>query len=235
MPNISNSEPDQGDLPKRCENRLCRRQTDGAYLCDVCARRIAQRRRWASYGDSRDRLDAAEAIGVFQAFCRGGEPPSLDDEGLADRIALRPLPEGGLMAVGPVGTHKSHLLAARTIDAARRGWRARFLNWAQFCLEVRDTYKTSATETELDVLNRYADLDFLAIDDLGVGATRQGGKESEASRMLAYMLLDRRYAMGRVTDVSSNSTLGELKQRFDSRIARRLESLCTVYPMLIGK
>ena len=169
----------------------------------------------------------AECIGVGQHFCQNGKPPTLDDDGLLERVTAKPLPKGGILAIGAVGTHKSHLLAARTIWAARRGFTARMIGFRRFCLEVRATYSPTATETELDILVRYSGLDYLALDDLGVG------EASPAAVNLCYDLLNARYEANRITDVSSNLTPAELAEQFDARIARRLEHLCTIYTMLL--
>lgn len=224
--------------PDLAHCRGCRRRIDPdswskVRLCERCEAQARRRQRWANADPDR-LIELAESIGVGRVFCRGGQLPTFDDPGLRERLAAHPLPQGGIIAVGPVGSHKSHLLAGRTIDAAGRGWSARFLSWTRFALEVRDTYKASATETELDVLERYAGLDYLALDDLGVGSVRTDGRESEAARLLAYTLLDARYAACRVTDVSSNATPSELTERFDARIGRRLAELCSTYPMFLA-
>lgn len=203
------------------------------HCCHECRDRISRREHWKGCSHVVDREDAAEAIGVGRLFCRGGDWPSLDDEKLREWIGKHPLPEGGIFVCGPVGSHKSHLLAARTIDAARRGFSARYLNWWMFALETRDTYHRLSRETERDVLNRYATVEFLALDDLGVGSERLDGKESEAARVLTYGLLNLRYDRRLVTDISSNKTPAELEERFDDRIRRRLENLCAIYPILI--
>ena len=46
-------------------------------------------------------------------------------------------------------------------------------------------------------------------------------------------LLNDRYAANRVTDITGNETPAELAVQFDARIARRLDELCTDYPMLL--
>jgi len=172
-----------------------------------------------------------EAIGVPARFCRDGVPPSLDDPGLAERLAVRAMYAGGLFICGPIGSHKTHLACARAVDAARRGYTTKLINWSMFCLEVRDTYKASAGQSEQDILDKYVDLDFLVVDDIGVG--RMEKTETNAAVRLAYVLFDRRYNNCKVTDVTTNLTPGELAERFDERIARRLDEICGVYPMLL--
>jgi hypothetical protein len=215
-------------LQPRC--KCGRRATgfDGDGPCYRCEEKRSRRRDWQRYGGI-ELIDHVECIGVGRQFCKGDKVPTMDDEGLRERIAARPLPEGGIFAVGPAGSHKTHLLAARTVDAARRGWTAQMVNWSRFVLEVRATYQRKAHESELDVLKRYSELDYLAIDDLGADSG------SEAVVLVCYELLDARYACQRATDVSSNLTPTEIAERYDARIGRRLAELCNVYPMLLGE
>jgi hypothetical protein len=199
--------------------------------CEKCLDRERRACLWAGLAGP-ELLDAAERIGVGRLFCRNEQLPSYADVGLADQLTDRPMPKGGLLIVGPIGAHKTHLLCARTIDAARRGWTARLIKWAGFLQEVRTTYSQYATRTELDVVRFYAGLDYLGIDDLGVG--RAGGVESELSFRLAFDLLDSRYETGRTTDVTSNCLPDELGERFDARILRRVLELCVPYPMMVS-
>ena len=210
--------------------RLLPRETLTARPCDTCAGRDRRARAWANAAGP-ELLDMAVAIGVGATFCREGRLPSYDDTGLAEQIADRPLPKGGLLIVGPVGTHKTHFLCARAVDAARRGWAARILKWPVFLMEVRATYGERATRTDLELIRQYAGLDFLGVDDLAIG--RLEARESEHAVRLAYDMFDARYESGRVTDITTNALPGELAARFDERIARRLAELTTVYPMLV--
>jgi len=201
-----------------------------ATYCRRCRRQIERRRQWAE-ASGEDVLELCARIGVSRRFFGDGGPPDYSDPGLAERIAARPLPKGGLLITGPVGSHKTHLLAARCVDAARRGFSARLVKWTAFVREVRATYQPGARETESDVLRRYARLDYVGLDDFGIG--RADCQETDAALRLAYDLLDERYRACRTTDVSTNWVPTELAERFDERIARRLRELCTVYPMLL--
>lgn len=223
-------------MGKRCSG--CRRRLrDGSTdkVCDECRGVAGRRSFWAEQTEDVDRIDAAALVGVGAGFCKHGLWPTMADVGLAERLTSHPLPDGGIMAIGPPNTHKSHLLAARTIYFARRGWTARFLNWSKFFREVRGTYSAKPIETEDQLIDRYAGYDYLALDDLGCGAARNDGRESESAVRLTYDLLNARNDNDRLTDVSSNYTPDELQERFDphGRIARRLKELCTVYLMLL--
>lgn len=196
----------------------------------MCRGRRLRAEAWAK-AQGQDLMDLCEAIGVHERFRRGGKPPEYTDRGLAEWIAGHPLPRGGLLIVGPIGSHKTHLLAARTVDAARRGFTSRLLKWSRFCLEVRASYQAASHETEADVLNRYVGFDYLGIDDLAIG--RDEKPETDAAVRLAYALFDARYETCRVTDLTTNCLPDELAGRFDERIGRRIRELTTAYPMLL--
>ncbi len=161
--------------------------------------------------------------GVGKLFVQNGQVPS-----------IRTFPEkaneltgGSLYICGDYGTKKTWALAALVSDSLSQGIMAHMVNWQWLQLEVRDTYKSAATETEKDVLMRYAATVVLCIDDLGAGK-EIAGKETEAARVLLYALLDWRYARGLVTHISSNLSPDELASRYDKRIARRIREMCKV-------
>lgn len=175
-----------------------------------------------------DKLQAAGLRGVSPRFFRNGNPPSLRDHGLAERLTQRPLPSGGLYIYGPVGSHKTHLAAARVIDASKAGLDSMLLKWTDFALEVRATYSKSGV-SEQDVLNKYRDRDHLAIDDFGT----ESQSEKDAGILLAYNLLDHRYEQNLTTDITTNWPLSEIRRRFGDRIHRRISELTTEYVMLL--
>ncbi len=174
------------------------------------------------------------SIGVEPLFICGGKAPSFDDSGLFERLTDQRLPQGGLYVCGPVGSHKSHLLAARAVDAARRGYTARFANWADVLLRIRGSYGQSGyPDGEAHVVKELAGLDYLGIDDLSLA--RLGRRETSFSQRVCYAVLDRRYRRGTgcTTDITSNLLLDELNRAFDERIVRRIREMCTVYTMLL--
>ncbi len=117
------------------------------------------------------------------------------------------------------------MLNSLAVDCLSFGLTVLVLNWQMFQLEVRDTYKATATETELDILKRYTGVEVLCIDDIGTGKEVQG-KESEAARVLLYTLIDQRYIANKITHISSNMAPSEISDRYDARIGRRIEELC---------
>lgn len=157
-------------------------------------------------------------------------PPTFTDAGLIERIRDNPLPAGGLYVVGPCGSHKTHLAAARAVDAARRGNTARLVRWDRLAAEPRSPAGRGRRRNK-SFIDEVVELDYLALDDLGVG--RPGGVEPESSLKLAFQILDHRYAHKLLTDVTTNLTPDELAARFDERVTRRLLEMCELYPMLL--
>lgn len=206
----------------------CRSQDDGN-LCNRCIHRLNRKKQWHTRNDAEKILWAGES-GVGERFCWHDRVPSLNDDGLAERIAAHPIPSGGLYIVGPTGGHKTHLMAARVMNALARGWRAKMVSWAYFCMEVRDTYRAGSEGSEATVLAGYAECDYLGIDDLGVGVAG-GGAETSGALRLAYLLLDSRYMSARTTDITTNWMIDEMAESFSEPIARRIADMTTVYPM----
>ena len=166
------------------------------------------------------RISHAVSVGVGRHFIRLGILPSCGQ--------FYPMEldfQKSSYLCGPVGTGKTWGLAAMCCDALAAGYTARLVNWQWFQLEVRDTYKAAGKETEMDVLKRYAGVQVLCLDDLGAGK-EVAGRESEAARVLCYTLLDKRYANGVITHISSNDPLEVLTKKYDARIGRRITELC---------
>lgn len=206
--------------------------TSRGLLCEGCYARACRAQRWERARGA-ELLSLCQDIGVQPRFCRGGKPPSVADDGLRERLAARPMPLGGLLIVGPVGSHKTHLLSARAVHYARCGLNAVLLKWPQFCLEVRATYQSDSADSESKVLARYTAIEYLGVDDILIG--REDRPESDAALRLAYQLFDSRYERCLTTDVTTNALPAEIAARMDGRIARRISELTTVYPMLLNK
>ena len=237
MKSTADSEPTEAD-PRFCTK--CGRSNldyrgDEPYkagLCKTCELRAWQVERWKRLA-GQPLLEATWALGVGPRFCKDAQPPGFGDDGLKGRLEQCALPSGGLWVIGPVGSHKTHLLSARVVDAARRGYSAHLVSWSWFALEVRDTYKASAQQSEADIIRHYLKYDLLCIDDFGISTGEKS--ESDAAIRLAYELFDERYkAADRITDISGNLTPPEMEIAFGPRIVRRLQEMTTVYPMLLG-
>jgi len=97
-----------------------------------------------------------------------------------------------------------------------------FITAPELMLQFKQSYNKDASETETQVLAKYAKAKFLALDDLGVE------RISDWSIQMLYLLIDRRYREMKRTLISSNMSLSEIARKFDNRIASRIVEMCEV-------
>ncbi len=124
----------------------------------------------------------------------------------------------GLMLLGPVGTGKTHLLAAmaRHMRLERAVW-TRVTTPRAIVRDLRSTWARGAERTEAAVLGELVEqVDVLMLDEAGVGF----GSDSELLQL--FEVIDGRYARGRPTVVASNLAVPELKVALGDRIFDRV-------------
>lgn len=136
---------------------------------------------------------------------------------LKKHAQLKPLP--GLFLSGKCGCGKTHLATAILRELIINGRdiekSIRFISTPEIYLAIRESYdKTGVSERE--VINEYADLDLLLLDDLGAE------KVSEWSIATLSLIIDRRYRELKPTIITSNLTLDDIENNIDARIASRL-------------
>lgn len=192
-----------------------------------------RRKAWLeSSGEARIRM--AELIGVPRTFCRGETfLPTMSDPGIVEQRRQRAFPQKphGILILGAIGTHKTHLLCARAVAAAFAGRDAMIVNWNDLLLNVRATFAADAFETEKQVIETYAAYDYLGVDDFGIG--RADEQTTDFAMRVAYELFNTRYERGNAcrTDITANLTPQELDARFDGRVMRRIREITQVYVM----
>ena len=88
------------------------------------------------------------------------------------------LVEGGLLLVllGPRGTGKSQALMKLTEATKKEGFQSLFINWSAWWMKVKSSYDAQSSDSELGLLNKLIEPDFLSIDEVGTGL------DSESSR-----------------------------------------------------
>lgn len=89
--------------------------------------------------------------------------------------------------------------------------------------ETRACYHPGATQTDLQVIQRYRFPDLLIIEDVGV-STSLDGQESDFSLTTLYLILDWRLERMKATFITSNKNLKTLTASFDARIGSRLST-----------
>ena len=220
----------------KCQCKYCHAYTGAVFVngdiysendvfwrtCDniQCQRRQA----WDNMTNTQ-KAKKAISIGVGKLYIRGGVLPTYADF-ITKVDCNAEVIEKSVFVCGPIGTGKTWMLNCLAVDSLSYGLTVRVLNWQRFQLEVQDTYRAAATETALDILKRYTGVGVLCIDDIGTGK-EVAGKESEAARVLLYSLIDDRYVSGKTTHISSNMDPSQISARYDGRIGRRINEMCT--------
>ena len=148
-------------------------------------------------------------------------------------------PAGSVFLAGLRGVGKTHyavalmreyLLNAEPIRNAKNLFyehglglpEAAFITAPELLLAIRDSFGENSERTEKEIIDQYADSDFLILDDLGAEKT------SQYSLQTLYTLLDRRYREERRTVITSDLGLDALAAKLDDRIASRIAGLCRV-------
>jgi len=134
----------------------------------------------------------------------------------------------GLLLYGDHGVGKTHLAIALLKELIRRkGARGVFCESRELLKMVRDTYNSSADETELDVLRPILDADVLVLDDLGAE------KKSEWVMETLGLVVNTRYSEKRVTvfttnlsDHTDNTEPTSIAFQLGLRIRSRLLEMC---------
>lgn len=132
------------------------------------------------------------------------------------KYSLEPI--NSLFFTGVCGCGKTHLAVAilREMVKANTVERAYFITAPELLLEIRRSFQDSADTNEGEIIEYYATMPFLILDDLGAE------KVSEWAVTTLYLIVDRRNREERPTIFTSNLGLDEIEQKLNARIASRL-------------
>lgn len=119
---------------------------------------------------------------------------------------------GFIIALGKVGTGKSHLAAA----ALKEGGGGVFITQADMIGQLRQTYSDNTGQEEL--VDRLCDAKILVLDELSAEV-----KGTDVSPFL-YRVLARRYDEGKLTVLTSNEDLDTVKLILGDRIKDRMSA-----------
>ena len=137
-----------------------------------------------------------------------------------------------VILTGNAGTGKTHLAVSlfrewvrnqtiRTVvesDDYTIRKNALFITVPDLLLKIRGVFNEKSETTELDLVERYARIGYLLLDDLGAEKT------TEWSITTLYTIIDRRYRENLITIVTTNLTIDQIGQQISERIASRLSS-----------
>jgi len=145
-----------------------------------------------------------------------------------------------LFLTGIPGSGKTHLAVAllnewfaeSMVDSEKGPFPSKgypvFLPAVELMLEIKSSWReeeSARAESEKMIMDKYARKPLLVIDDLGAE------KISEWSRVVIYLLIDRRYRDCKQTIITSNLSIQDLANQLDSRIASRISEMGSVLEM----
>jgi len=125
---------------------------------------------------------------------------------------------------GPVGTGKTHAMAALIRHDIYEGFQVERINFDDFCVQVRSTMSPASKRTEWCLIEPLKNVDKLFIDDLGL----RGKQETDFSYVTLYSILNKRQERRLPTFISSNKSIEQLGQSFDARVASRLRTALVI-------
>jgi len=132
---------------------------------------------------------------------------------------------GAPWLLGPVGTGKTHLLAAMVSATVwQRGKRARYTTARGLILRLRATWRRDAEESEAAAIEELARVPLLLLDEVGVGF----GSEAEITQL--FDVIDARYQLRRPVVIASNLSAPEIRTLLGDRLFDRLREGATVIP-----
>jgi DNA replication protein DnaC len=191
---------------------------DSAFACPICKQRQDQSKR---------------EIELRSRMREAGIPPRYLELEWNDLDMLEPLPsiqhactqldlialEGeSLLLHGPPGSGKTQAAIMVAKTAIRSGLNARVVNIGRLCVDVRRGYSDQGL-TESAALESLGTTDFLILDDLGAGETRNATLENRL------LYLEERQNRRLPTIITSNLEPDELVSKLGSRLLNRLQPL----------
>lgn len=133
---------------------------------------------------------------------------------------LKGLSGESILLTGGTGTGKTHLAVALMKHINKD--RSKFITVPTLLMEIRDSFRKDATDSEMDIVDKYSYCNLLCLDDLGAE------KSSEFSIATLYLILDKRVSSLKQTIVTTNLSLAEIEATLGARIASRLSEMRVV-------
>jgi DNA replication protein DnaC len=141
------------------------------------------------------------------------------DSGIANKLLTLESGQDVFM-FGPVGVGKTFAMAALFRHYIYEGFNCVRINFDDFCVQVRSTIGAASKQTEYELIEPLKQIDKLFVDDLGL----RSKQESDFVYITLFAILNKRQERMLSTFVSTNKSIEQLGQNFDSRIASRLKT-----------
>jgi DNA replication protein DnaC len=201
-------------LCPRCSRKRCRK-VDGEYIiCRSCEKKQLERRDV--------QLKEYRKQNANELLEKAGVPIKFREASIR-KVSFLSSNEGSCMMIGKKGIGKTYAMCALARAFMLKGRDIQFITAPELLLEIRRAFNNKEENiNEYDIIQRYRNVDYLFLDDLGVE------KASEWVLQTLYLIIDGRYSQGKFMCVSSNLSLGELANRLDDRIVTRLVEQCKV-------
>jgi len=142
-------------------------------------------------------------------------------DGLKAEICLDT--DTGVILWGEPGVGKSYALCALAKDFITKGFIVKRINYELLCLQLRDTFKPTAKNSEWEVVEKLINCDRLIIEDIGTTRSIES-KETDFSLRTLLVLIDMRMEHCRPTYISTNKSVESLAKSFDERIGDRFRT-----------
>ncbi|PKB90091.1 AAA family ATPase, partial [Ewingella americana] len=123
----------------------------------------------------------------------------------------------GLILIGKCGTGKNHLAVALAKEVIRQHQESvRLTDVMRIIRAVKSTWGKNSERTESDIIDYYASLGLLIIDEVGV----QYG--SDAEKIILFQIINDRYENMLPTILISNLTMPQLSESIGERLTDRM-------------
>lgn len=123
---------------------------------------------------------------------------------------------------GQYGRGKTGLAIGYVHGAMKIGLRPLFRSVPDLLSDLRSTYGRHEGPTENDIIQKYAEVNLLVLDDLG--AEQVKNQEWVADRL--YQIIGHRHAEELTTVFTSNLSMAEVAERIGDRVTWRIAEMC---------
>ena len=125
-------------------------------------------------------------------------------------ISAEALQKGyGMYIYGNSGSGKTHLTACMANMLMGQYREVLFTNFFEISAAIRNSFKGKSTDTEQNILNMIANVDFLFLDDLGTERVKKDNEDMWLQEKI-FEVINKRYNNKKPTIFTSNYSLQEL-------------------------